>query len=91
MDCSAAATCCRRCRCRSHGVLSEVPRDHCSRSDRWPSSTNDGFGGDGPGPAETVLTDVVKRGLLPESDPHVRGVLAPRGMLQLAPGSIAMA
>lgn len=36
--------------------------------------------------AETVLTDAVKRGLLPESDPHVRGVLAPRGMLQLGPG-----
>ena len=36
--------------------------------------------------AETVLGDAVKRGLLPESDPHVRGVLAPRGMLQLGPG-----
>ena len=36
--------------------------------------------------AETVLTDAVKRGLLLESDPHVRGVLAPRHMLQLAPG-----
>ena len=37
--------------------------------------------------AETVLSDAVKRGLLPESDPHVRGVLAPRGMLQLGPGT----